>query len=231
VSLQGSLSTVDLPEVLGLIAATGKSGELSVTGNCTAGLARAPSVQGRLWFDTGRLAAADVAGADDLVDALVELLWLAEGTFRFASAAPPSDHLRADVAIVLSEALARQAEWREIEPVVPSWRAWLELNPDPPAPQIVLRPHQWRLVIAVAAGNSVEAAVARLGLGDLPGCRAVKEAVEAGLVTVGPGGPPLSSEEVPTGGAELSVVGEGPASDSRRRQRRGQLTSLTTSRL
>jgi Domain of unknown function (DUF4388) len=195
VSLQGSLGTVDLPEVIGLIATTAKSGELSVTGNATTGLARMPSVQGRVWFDTGRLAAADVAGETDLVDALVELLWLGEGTFTFRTGPPPADRPSADAAILVSEAMARQAEWREIEEVVTSRSAWLELNPDPPGAKVVLRPEQWRLVIAVAAGNTVGATVASLGLGELPGCRAVKEAVDAGLVTVHADGPPVGSEE------------------------------------
>jgi hypothetical protein len=201
VSLQGSLGTVGLPEVLGLIAATAKSGELSVAGNRTDGLARTSAVQGRLWFDTGRLAAADVAGETDLVDGLVELLWLVEGTFTFRSGPAPSGGPSADSAIVLGEALARQAEWHDIAQVVPSRRAWLELNPGPPAGPVTLRPDQWALIIAVAAGNSVAATVARLGLGELPGFRALKEIVEAGLVTVHPEGLPPISEEGPVGGA------------------------------
>jgi hypothetical protein len=212
VSLQGSLGTVDLPEVLGLIAATAKSGELSVAGNSSEGLARVPAVQGRLWFDSGRLAGADVAGETDLVDGLVELLWLIEGTFTFRTGAAPNGRPCADVAIVLAEALARQAEWREIEQVVPSRGAWLDLNPTPPAGRVTLRPDQWRLVIAVAAGNSAGAAVARLGPGELEGFRAVKAIVEAGLVRVHPAGPPVFSDEGASGGATaLAATASSPA--------------------
>ena len=43
-SFQGSLSTLDLPEVLGILAGTAKSGELYVAGNRTAGMAQMPAV-------------------------------------------------------------------------------------------------------------------------------------------------------------------------------------------
>jgi hypothetical protein len=183
-ALQGSLETLDLPAVLGLLAGTAKSGELYVAGNRTAGLARMPAVRGRLWFESGHLASADVAGGTDLVDAVVDLLWLVEGTFTFRPGPSPCAGPSAEVTDVLADAQARQAEWRGIETVIPSQSAWLELNPDPPTGHVALRSDQWQVVVAVAAGNSVKATVGRLGLGELPGCRALKEIVEAGLVTV-----------------------------------------------
>ena len=174
---------MDLPEVLSILAGTAKSGELHVSGNRTAGLAQMPAVQGRLSFDAGRLASADVAGEADLVDALVELLRVVEGTFMFRPG-QASGRPAAEIAELLEEAQARLAEWRDIEHVIPSQGAWLELNPDPPGSHVDLRADQWRLVVAVADGNPVGDTVARLGLGALRGCRAVREVVEAGLVTV-----------------------------------------------
>ncbi len=88
-SFQGSLGTLELPEVLGLLAGTAKSGELHVTGNRTAGLAQVAAVQGRVWFDGGRL----VAGETDMVDALVALLRLVEGTFTFRPGPAPNSRL------------------------------------------------------------------------------------------------------------------------------------------
>jgi len=186
VSLQGSLSTLGLPEVLGLLVGTAQSGELSVAGNRTAGLARMPAVQGHLWFDAGRLASADVAGEADLVDALVELLRVVEGTFTFRAGPALSSRAATEVAEVFEAAQARLAEWRAIEQVIPSQTAWLELNPDPPSGHITLRADQWRLLVALGGGTSVRATVTALGRGALAGCRAVKEMVDAGLVTVHP---------------------------------------------
>jgi hypothetical protein len=195
---------LDLPEVLGLLAATAKSGELRVAGNRAAGLAQMPAVQGRLWFDAGRLASADVAGEADLVDALVELLRVVEGTFTFRPGPALSSRAVTEVAEVFEAAQARLAEWRGIERVIPSQSAWLALNPDPPAGHITLRADQWRLVVALADGNSVATTVTALGRGALAGCRAVKEMVDAGLVTVHPTRPAEVTEGVGLGAGELA---------------------------
>jgi hypothetical protein len=209
-SFQGSLSTLDLPEVLGLLAGTAKSGELYVAGNRTAGMAQMPAVQGRLWFDTGRLATADVGGESDLVDALVELLRVVEGTFTFRPGPVLSSRAPAEITQVLAEAQVRRAEWREIEQVIPSPVAWLELNPDLPAGPVALRADQWRLVVVVAEGNSVESTVLRLGEGQLPGWRAIREIVEAGLVTVHTSGSVRVADEFPPGPGYTVDVGAGP---------------------
>jgi hypothetical protein len=181
------LATLDLPALLGVLAVRGKSGELRVTGDRTMGLARTPSLQGSLWLDSGGLAAADVCGVTDLVDAVVEVLRLADGTFVFEPGPAMGSDRAADVSEVLSEALVRLAEWREIERLVPSRQAWLELNPDAPGHHVTMRADQWRLVVAVGGGQPVEGIIARLAQGELAGCRAIKEVVEFGLVTVGTG--------------------------------------------
>jgi len=210
-SFQGSLSTLDLPEVLGILAGTAKSGELYVAGNRTAGMAQMPAVQGRLWFDAGRLASADVGGESDLVDALVELLRVVEGSFTFRPGPPVSTRAPAEVAGVLADAQVRLAEWREIEQVIPSPAAWLELNPDAPAGPVALRADQWRLVVIVAEGNSVESTVTRLGVGQLPGWRAIREIVEAGLVTVQGSGGLRASDEVSVDDVEPIDMTAGPS--------------------
>jgi len=153
VSFQGSLGTLDLPEVLRLLACTAKSGELRVSGNRTAGLAQVPAVQGGMWFDCGSLAVDGEAGETGLVDALVELLRLVEGTFTFRPGPAPDGRSSVDVADALAAAQARLAEWRAIEQVVPSHAAWLELNADVPNGHVGLRADEWRLVVAVGAGN------------------------------------------------------------------------------
>jgi hypothetical protein len=71
-------------------------------------------------------------------------------------------------------------------------------SPSPPTCTSRLRADQWRLAVAVAGGSSVAATIERLGLGELPGFRAVKEMVEAGLVTVRADGPPPAPRPVQT---------------------------------
>jgi len=184
VSLQGSLDSFALPDVLLLLAGTKKSGELLVVGSGQHGTTP-PGIEGRLWFDVGRMVGWDVPRAVDAPDAVFELLRLAEGTFSFGEGTAPSPTAPTDMEPVLTEAQGRLAEWREIERVVPSPAAWLGLSPDPPGADVAMRGDQWRLVVAIGGGCSVDAAVSRLGLGELGGCRAVKEMVESGLVTIG----------------------------------------------
>jgi hypothetical protein len=186
VPLEGSLSILELPEVLAPLVGTAKSGELHVAGNRSAGLAQMPAVQGRLWFDAGRLASADVASEADLVDALVELLRVVERAFMCRPGPALGSRAATEVAGVMREAQARLAEWQAIEQVIPSQTAWLSLNPDPPHGHITLRADQWRLVVAFADSNSVETTVAGLGGGALAGCRGLNEMADAGLVTVHP---------------------------------------------
>jgi hypothetical protein len=182
VSLQGSLDTFALPDVLLLLASTQKSGELHVAGSRTVALARHPDTEGRLWFDTGGMVGHDVGRAVEPADAVFELLRLNQGTFSFLSGTPSGGGPRVEVDGILVEAQARLAEWREIEAVVPSLDAWLQLAPEPPLAHVSMRAEQWRLVVAIASGCPVGAVLGHLGLDELPGCRAVKELVEAGLV-------------------------------------------------
>jgi hypothetical protein len=184
VSLQGSLDTFALPDVLVLLASTKKTGELHVVGHRVNDSGHPPQVEGRLWFNAGRMVGADGTRGTEPADVVFELLRLADGTFSFGSVTPPAGGTPVDVEPVLEEAQARLAEWREIERVVPSMAAWLSLAEDPPGAHISIRGDQWRLVATVGSGCSVDNAVVRLGLGELPGCRAVKEMVEAGLVVL-----------------------------------------------
>jgi len=182
VSLQGSLDTFALPDVLVLLASTKKTGELHVVGHRFADAGHPPQVEGRLWFDAGRMVGADGTRGTEPADVVFELLRLADGTFSFGSVTPPTGGTPVDVEPVLEEAQSRLVEWREIERVVPSMAAWLSLAEEPPGAHISIRGDQWRLVATVGSGCSVDNAIVRLGLGELPGCRAVKEMVEAGLM-------------------------------------------------
>jgi hypothetical protein len=189
VSLQGSLDTFALPDVLLLLASTRKSGELHVAGSRAVSVARQPDTEGRLWFDAGGLVGTDVAQTTEPAEAVFELLRLNQGTFSFLAGTPSGGGPRIEVEGVLVEAQTRLSEWREIEAVVPSLDAWLQLSPEPPLAHVSMRGDQWRLVVAIGAGCPVSGAIGHLGLAELPGCRAVKELVEAGLVQLTPHAP------------------------------------------
>lgn len=180
-SLKGSLQTVALPEVLHFLANTGKSGELQVTG---------VQGEGRLWFDSGRITAFSAGCAAEPFEAVYELLRIDDGDFDFDADRPiPDDAVRGSgdegVEAVIEAGQARLAEWRGIGAVVPSLRHQLSLVAESPAEGVMLEPAQWALIVAIGDGRSVKEVLDRGGLREFEGCRAVRDVVEAGLVTVG----------------------------------------------
>jgi hypothetical protein len=191
VSLQGSLDTFALADVLVLLASTKKTGELHVAGNRGSGGPRNGDVQGLLWVEDGMLVGQDVARATDTATAVFELLRLQEGSFSFATGAPASSQTPEDIEVVLGEAQSYLAEWQEIEKVVPSLASWLRLAPEAPAGHVSMRAEQWSVIVAIAGGCDVASLIDSMGHGELAGCRSIKELNEAGLVELleaAPGG-------------------------------------------
>jgi hypothetical protein len=176
VSLHGTLETFALPDVLALLAATKKSGELRVVGGAT---------DGRVWFDAGAVVGSEVGRAVTFVDAVFELLRLESGKFSFdAEKAAPAPGEPAAIEPLLAEAQARLAEWKSIEAVIPSLDHGVKLVPEVRDPHVMVTGEQWRALVGVASAPSVTAVVERLGVGEFDACRTLKGLVEAGLVRV-----------------------------------------------
>lgn len=183
-SLQGSLDTFALPDVLVLLSTTNKTGELAVIGNRGSGTVATEDLEGRLWLDEGKLVGFDVGKAADPAAAVCELLRLTQGSFSFMAGTPYDPGAPVDTEAILAQAQQQLAEWLEIERVVPSVAAWVTLAPEPPAAQVSIRADQWRLIAAIGSGCDVADVVARLSEGELSGCRAVKELADQGLVEI-----------------------------------------------
>jgi len=209
VSLQGSLDTFALPDVLVLLASTKKTGELHVTGSRTPGGPRTADLQGLLWVTNGSLVGHDVAKAPDAATAVFELLRLQEGSFSFVSGTPDNPQPPLEIEPILGEAQAYLSEWRDIEQVVPSLSAWLCLAPEAPAAHVSMRAEQWRLIVAIGGGCEVSSLVDHLGQGELLGCRSIKELAEAGLLDVSTEPMPDTSLGTSSNGAQTEV----PAAD------------------
>jgi hypothetical protein len=184
VALQGTLDTFALPDVLRLLAATKKSGQLQITGQRGAG---------DVWAWNGEIVgiqATHAPHATDPVDGLFELLRFEEGSFTFdAEATPddPSDPI--DLEGLLSRAESLLEEWHAIEAVVPSLDAWVSLRPSLPTPQVTVDQTRWTTLVAVGGGTTVGRLADALGLAELPISRSVKELVELGLVEVAASAP------------------------------------------
>ena len=175
-SLQGTLDTFALTDVLALLAGTKKRGELRVTGN---------TLSGSVWLDGGQLVGAEVPRSPTLVDAVFELLRLEEGAFSFEQDSPPRIPMPPQsVGDVLADAEERIIEWRDIASVVPSLNVVVMLTPDPPGPTITLDVAQWRMLTGVADGRPLADVAHQFLLGEFEACRTVKQLVEMGLGTV-----------------------------------------------
>ena len=178
-SLQGTLDTFSLPDVLRFLAASTKTGRLVLSG------ARGG---GDVWLDDGAVVAAETERATSPVDAVFDLLRDDSGSFTFEADLTRSDS--DDPILVddlLSQAEARLAEWRDIEAVVPSLDVAVRLSDHLPGGAVRIESGQWRAIVAVAENGTVSAVGAQLELGEFDACRTVKELAERGLVLVGDG--------------------------------------------
>jgi hypothetical protein len=192
VSLEGTLETIALPDVLALLSVTAKTGELRIESR---------GGVGSVWFDVGRLAGFDVGNNTTAVDSLFGLLRLDEGHFKFYTGTSPVHAVEPqDVAPVLDEAESRLVQWAAIAAAVPSMYSQLSLQGSAEGP-VNLTADQWRLVATIGGGRSVADVLNARGFGEFEGCKAVKELVDLRLVHV-------DSSEVPPAQQLLA-----PASD------------------
>ena len=177
-SLQGTLETIPLSDVLSLLAATKKTGELRVNGGAG---------EGRVWLAGGEVVGSAVPRAHTPVDAVFELLRLTTGTFVFDSdATAPKPAPPVPVAALLADAQARLDVWRSIEAVVPSVRCLVSLAPALERDEVTVSRQQWKELVAVAGGPDVQGVMEKLTLGEFDASRTVKELVDAGLAQVAP---------------------------------------------
>ena len=176
-ALQGDLKSFALPDVLRLLAGTGKSGRLEVVGAGT----------GELVLFEGAIATAVVTSAPHATgpaDVVFDLLRFEDGSFSFEEGDDVTDAgLAADIETTIELAEALVLEWEEVETVVPSMHAWLSLVAEI-EDETRVTPDQWKAIAAVAGGGTVVDLADALELNDLAACRQAKDLIELGLLDV-----------------------------------------------
>lgn len=177
VSLQGSLETFALPDVLVLLSSTKKDGELRVTGG---------RVDGRIWLEKGQIVHSAMGGKEaPAVDALFELLRLPSGTFKFDADSEPQRRSEPEtIDLVLADAQVRLGEWNEIARVVPHLDAVVDMAAEAPDDEVLISREHWRLLRRVAGGRSVNELMAALGTSEFDTCKEIKELVDLKLVSI-----------------------------------------------
>lgn len=205
-SLQGSLETFALPDVLVLLSSTKKDGELRVVGG---------RVDGRIWLEKGQLVHANVGGRErPFVDALFELLRLEVGTFNFeAGSAAPHRAEPQMIDLVLADAQVRLGEWNEIARVVPHLDAVIDMAEHAPGQEVTVSRDQWQLLRSVAGGRSVHDLMDSLGRTEFDTCKSVKELVDAKLASIDVDAKPRRKAETAPEAAAPAPVVEAEAAD------------------
>jgi hypothetical protein len=179
VALQGTLDTFSLPDVLRLLATTGKSGCLHIDGD---------RGRGSVWIDDGAVVAAEADRAlnEAAVDEVVfEMLRFDRGSFNFAAdeqAKAPAEPV--DVEGTLRRASQLLDEWRELEAVVPSLSHRVAMAPELTVEQVTIDASRWEALVAIAGGRSVGELAETLGQGELGISRMVSDLVELGVAVI-----------------------------------------------
>ncbi|MDP8975680.1 MAG: DUF4388 domain-containing protein [Actinomycetota bacterium] len=200
-SLSGTLDTLSLPELLTVLAATRRSGELVVRGT---------DLEGRLWLAHGALVKTDVPGSSDMVGAVTVLLAVGAGEFAFAEAAAAGGSESTPVQAVLCEAQARRAEWLALEAAVPSLAARFRLSAEPTAQTMSVRAHDWPVLVALAGGRDVGRTMAELGLSEVEARRSVRALRDGGLLEPETGPDPRPASPAVPPAAEVAPASTAP---------------------
>lgn len=187
--LQGTLETLALPELLGLLAQSRKTGALWLD---------AANSSAVLYIAEGRCCAAESGEAGDpLTDAsallarVIDVCFAVEraddGTFRFGPEEPTwacDDTVDLEVAI---DELARLVEeWRDIQAVIPSLDCRIRLADELGVEELTVDRERWQLIVSLDGRRSVRDLVRKTNRPVLDVCHAILTLVDAGAVNVGP---------------------------------------------
>ena len=177
--LQGTLDTLGLPDLLQVLAATGKTGCLRVDGD---------GGQGEVWLRDGAVTAArtDRMSGGPLDEMLCDLFRFGSGSFAFeVDERAPDAEQPEDLHDLLDRAELMLAEWRDLEAVIPSLAHRVGLVPQlHDGDEITVTADQWPALVAVGNGCTVGDLASSLGLSELRALRTVHDLVTSGLTTV-----------------------------------------------
>jgi hypothetical protein len=181
-SLQGTIDTFEVPDVLRLLASTKKTGQLTIVGN---------RGNGTVWVKGGDIVASEASAApwaSNNAEVIFELLRYATGDFAFTAdenvPAVEGSKKAEKVDPVLNSAAAMLKEWEEIEKVVPSLASPLRLAGKLPEPTVEINEASWRMIVGIGSGTTVGELGNMLEQSEIVVSRNVKQLVEAKLVEI-----------------------------------------------
>jgi uncharacterized protein DUF4388 len=186
--LQGTLDTLALPELLGLLAQSRKTGALWLD---------AANSSAVLYIVDGRCCAAESSEAGEpltdesaLLSRVIDVCFAVEraedGTFRFGPEEPSwvcEDTI--DIEAAIDELGRLVAEWRDIQAVIPSLDCRIRLADELGIEELTVDRERWQLIVALDGRRSVRDLVRKTNRPVLDVCHAILSLVDAGAVNVG----------------------------------------------
>jgi hypothetical protein len=214
--LQGTLETLSLPELLGLLAQSRKTGALWLD---------AANSSAVVYIVDGRCCAAESSDAGDpladgaallarVIDVCFAIERADDGSFRFGPEEPSwTCDETVDLEVAIDELARLVEEWREIQAVIPSLDCRIRLADDLGVEQLTVDRERWQLIVSLDGRRSVRELVRKTNRPVLEVCHAILALVDAGAVNVGP--PPAPPVAARTNGnrmpaAEAAVEPEAP---------------------
>ncbi len=187
-SLQGTLDTFSLPEILELVEKSRKTGALEV---------RDPQSRGVLYFAGGRFSAAEagelcgpVESTEELearlIDVCFALFRVETGLFEFENDRFPPWPVRggSEVAPIVEQVQQLRRDWLAIEAVLPSLDCRPDVVDDLDGDRVVLNKAGFRVLRVVDGDRNVREIARAVGRSVLEVCKVLKDLVEAGAVVV-----------------------------------------------
>ena len=218
-TFQGSLKELHLPDVIQLVAVSGKSGcfRLSKDG-----------AEGVIYLENGRIVHA-ILGRLTGEEAVYSLATWSEGTFRFVpSEEPPAKTISKSNTNLLMEAARRMDEWRVLSKRIPSLDRIPRFQvPEGKQGQINLNTQEWMALSKIDGKTSIEGMAEQLGLSTFEVAKLLYGLVTMGLILLDepalkPVEPPPAAEE----GAGLEPLPSGPEAADVNRELAGLLVKL-----
>jgi hypothetical protein len=214
--LQGTLETLALPELLGLLGSSRKTGALWLD---------AANSSAVLYIVEGRCCAAESSEAGDrlhdepalmarVIDICFAVARADDGSFRFGPEEPSwVCEETVDLEIAIDELGRLVDEWREIQAVIPSLDCRIRLADELGVEELSVDRERWQLIISLDGRRNVRDLVRKTNRPVLEVCHAILALVDAGAVNVGP--PPAAPVAARTNGkvkpaAETAVEPEAP---------------------
>jgi hypothetical protein len=175
VAFQGSLKELPLPDVIQLVAVSGKTGVFSL---------RNGSESGRIFLRKGQIVHA-TAGTLVGEQAVYELARWAQGEFSFAPGTESDvDTIEKSNTNLLMEAARQIDEWKILSKKIGSTRMVATFAPHASRVSVSFTPPEWAVITKIDERRTIDEIAAGLGLSAFDVCKVIYGLLTSGVVTL-----------------------------------------------